>query len=221
MVDGHTVLDSTRGKLLHESNIRAVYYAPVRRLRSGRDGGQRPSHALPVQGRCVVLVAEGWRARARERRLALPRAAAAGAMAGGPCGAVLGQGGPVATGGRARARAPARPLPPGGCDGELAPRDRKVKGTTVAASDRPKMLFETSVPPRPYLLRADVLPGVLEPSATTSTCPYKGDATYWHVRTPAGLAEDAAWSYETPLPDAGKAIGHVSFAGDDVEVELS
>ena len=97
----------------------------------------------------------------------------------------------------------------------------KVKGTTVADSDRPKLLFETSVAPRAYLLRADVLPGVLEPSDTTSRCPYKGDATYWHVRTPEGLAEDAAWSYETPLPEAGKAIGHLSFAGDDVEVELS
>ena len=29
LVGSHTVLDSTRGKLLHESNIHAVYYAPV------------------------------------------------------------------------------------------------------------------------------------------------------------------------------------------------
>ena len=36
-----------------------VYYAAARRLRSGRAGRHRPSHALPVQGRCVLLVAEG------------------------------------------------------------------------------------------------------------------------------------------------------------------
>ena len=41
------------------------------------------------------------------------------------------------------------------------------------------------------------------------------------MRTPDGLAEDAAWSHETPLPETGKAIGHLSFAGDDVETEVS
>ena len=96
----------------------------------------------------------------------------------------------------------------------------QVNGERVAESDRPKLLFETSVPPRVYLLRADVLPGVLEPSDTTTACPYKGDATYWHVRTPDGLVEDGAWSYETPLPEALRVTSHLSFQGEGIEVEL-
>ena len=91
----------------------------------------------------------------------------------------------------------------------------------MGETDRPKMVFETGLAPRPYLLRSDVLPGVLEPSATKTWCPYKGEASYWHVRTSGGLAEDAAWSYETPLPETGKAAGHLSFAGDGVQVEVS
>ena len=100
---------------------------------------------------------------------------------------------------------------------------RRVKagGTVIAETDRPKLVFETSLPPRPYLLRSDVLPGILEQSQTTSSCPYKGEATWWNVRTGDGVIEDAAWSYETPLPEAAKAVSHLSFDGDGIETEVS
>jgi uncharacterized protein (DUF427 family) len=92
----------------------------------------------------------------------------------------------------------------------------------IAATERPKLLFETSIPARPYLLRADVAPGVLERSETTSTCPYKGFATYWHVRTPDGaLIEDAAWSYEAPLAEATSVAGHIAFDPEKVAVEVA
>ena len=92
----------------------------------------------------------------------------------------------------------------------------RARGEVVAETHRPVMLFETGLPPRPYLPRADVRPGVLSPTATRTICPYKGEAAYWSV---AGL-EDAAWSYETPLPEAMRAQGHVSFDGEGIEVEV-
>ena len=33
--------------------------------------------------------------------------------------------------------------------------------------------------------------------------------------------EDAAWSYETPLPEALRAAGHVAFDGEGVTVEVT
>lgn len=92
----------------------------------------------------------------------------------------------------------------------------RARGEVVAESDRPVMVFETGLPPRPYLPRADVKPGVLAPSGTRTLCPYKGEATYWSV---AGI-EDGAWSYETPLPETLRAQGHVSFDGDGLELEV-
>jgi uncharacterized protein (DUF427 family) len=89
-------------------------------------------------------------------------------------------------------------------------------GRVVARSQRPKLLFETGLPLRVYIPRADVAAGVLAPSDTRTICPYKGEATYWSV---AGIA-DAAWSYETPLPEAMKAQDHVSFDGDGIEIEI-
>jgi uncharacterized protein (DUF427 family) len=91
-----------------------------------------------------------------------------------------------------------------------------ANGRVVAHSQRPKLLFETGLPMRVYVPRADVTAGVLVRSDKRTTCPYKGESTYWSV---AGIA-DAAWSYETPLPEAMRAQGHVSFDGDGIEIEL-
>ena len=92
----------------------------------------------------------------------------------------------------------------------------RAGGEVVAESDRPVMVFETGVPPRAYLPRTDVKPGVLAPSETRTLCPYKGEASYFSV---AGI-EDGAWSYETPLPEALRTQGHVSFHGDGIEMEV-
>ncbi len=66
---------------------------------------------------------------------------------------------------------------------------------------------------------SDVVPGLVSAgSGLRSVCPYKGEATYWTV----GGVQDAAWSYETPLPDALRAQGHLCFdeGADGVEVTL-
>jgi uncharacterized protein (DUF427 family) len=77
-------------------------------------------------------------------------------------------------------------------------------GQELAASDRAVALDETGLPTRYYLPRKDVRTDLLEPSETTSHCPFKGDATYFS----APGAKDAFWVYESPseedaLPIAG------------------
>jgi uncharacterized protein (DUF427 family) len=95
---------------------------------------------------------------------------------------------------------------------------RVLRGDDVLAeTTRAKLLFETSLPRRVYVPGGDVAPGVLVPSESTSVCPYKGTASYWAVDG----AADAAWSYETPLPEALKVQGHVCFdAADGLQVEV-
>jgi uncharacterized protein (DUF427 family) len=82
------------------------------------------------------------------------------------------------------------------------------------------LVFETSMPARAYIPRGDVVAGHLAPSPTTSTCAYKGDATYWHVHAGGQVFPDAAWSYELPLAAAMKIAGHVAFGADGLTVEL-
>ena len=96
----------------------------------------------------------------------------------------------------------------------------RAAGAIVAETTRPKMLFETGVVPRVYVPRADVVPGTLEPSEKRTVCPYKGEAGYWSIVVDGHRLEDAAWSYELPLSEATKVADHVSFEGEDVEVQL-
>ena len=88
-------------------------------------------------------------------------------------------------------------------------------GTVLARSTRPKLVFETALPIRPYIPRADVMVD-LAPTETHTVCAYKGDASYWSA---AGL-EDVAWSYETPRGEAAGLEGHVAFDPAHVEVTL-
>ena len=75
-------------------------------------------------------------------------------------------------------------------------------GQVLAESDRAIVLSETGLPDRYYLPREDVQIDLLEPSETTSHCPFKGDATYFS----APGARDAFWVYEEPDQEAAEPV---------------
>jgi uncharacterized protein (DUF427 family) len=41
----------------------------------------------------------------------------------------------------------------------------------------------------------------LDKTAKTSTCPWKGEASYYSIVTKSTTLQNAAWSYEDPKPD--------------------
>ena len=75
------------------------------------------------------------------------------------------------------------------------------------------VVAETGGPLRFYLPREDVL-AALRPSDTTTTCPYKGRASYSSLD---GI-EDVAWSYAEPLESMLPARDMVCFDASKVEV---
>lgn len=83
-------------------------------------------------------------------------------------------------------------------------------GVTVVDSSSVMMIHETGLLPRWYFPTADVSTDLLEPSGTTSHCPFKGDARYWHVRVGTRLVEDAFWEYPRPLAGAAGIEGLLS-----------
>ena len=50
-----------------------------------------------------------------------------------------------------------------------------------------------------------------EESATTSTCPWKGEASYYSLTVDGERNEDAAWYYPTPKPAAAEIKDRVAF----------
>jgi uncharacterized protein (DUF427 family) len=59
---------------------------------------------------------------------------------------------------------------------------------------------------------------VLRRSTHKTRCPYKGEASYYSIVTPDGVAENVIWTYENPLPVAAKIAGHLAF--DTTRVDL-
>ena len=49
------------------------------------------------------------------------------------------------------------------------------------------------------------------PSDHTFTCPWKGEASYYHVVVDGRENRDAAWYYQTPKPAAAEIAGRVAF----------
>ena len=70
-----------------------------------------------------------------------------------------------------------------------------------------------------YLPREDVAMAFLEPSPTRTTCPHRGEATYFGIVTKSGRLLDAAWSFESPKPGFERIAGHLAFDPEAVTVE--
>jgi len=104
------------------------------------------------------------------------------------------------------------------------PSDKLVRvtvgGELVAESRRALALHETHLRTRWYLPIEDVREGVLEPSDTTSHCPYKGDASYYSVRAGGELHPDLVWTYRDPIADVREIAGLVSFYDEKVDLTV-
>jgi uncharacterized protein (DUF427 family) len=86
----------------------------------------------------------------------------------------------------------------------------------VADTVRARALFETGHPARYYFPPEDVRLELLEPSARSTRCAYKGAASYWHVRAGGRLHDDAAWTYAAPLRDGEPVRDLIAFDEDCV-----
>jgi uncharacterized protein (DUF427 family) len=51
----------------------------------------------------------------------------------------------------------------------------------------------------------------LKPSGTHTTCPWKGEASYYHIEVDGDVNEDAAWYYPNPKDAAQNIKDHVAF----------
>jgi uncharacterized protein (DUF427 family) len=223
VVGDRTVLDTTRGQLLHETNLMPVLYVPIEDIDADAlEPSDKHTHC-PFKGD-----ASYWSLRAGDRfskdavwtyREPLERASWLEGHAAfywdrvdrwlEEDDEVLGHlRDPYH---RVDARPSSRPV-------------QVVAGDVVLAeSAAPVLLYETSLPVRAYVPREDVK-AELVPSDTRTICPYKGEASYWTVRLPDGRElKDAVWSYagDGLLADGPPQIdGLVAFLHDDVEVRI-
>ncbi|WP_417489006.1 DUF427 domain-containing protein [Maricaulis sp.] len=91
----------------------------------------------------------------------------------------------------------------------------------LAARAEALELREHVYPPVLYIRRIDIAPRFLQRPLQTSWCPYKGKASYFHIRLKDGtVLENAAWSYEGPFAHVAAIKDRLAFYPDKVSVEL-
>lgn len=98
---------------------------------------------------------------------------------------------------------------------EIKPNARRCRvihqGVTFADTHASMTLIEKGHEPVHYFPRADVNMARLQRSAHTTHCPFKGEATHYHLLTEDGPVENAAWSYENPFDAAAQIKGYLAF----------
>ncbi|WP_342076191.1 DUF427 domain-containing protein [Yoonia sp. SS1-5] len=95
----------------------------------------------------------------------------------------------------------------------------RAGGAVLGESTNALELTEGDYPPVIYFPRADIAMAFLEPSETTSTCPFKGKASYYSIVAKSGPIADAVWSYEDPIAAVAEIKDYLAFYPSKVAVE--
>jgi uncharacterized protein (DUF427 family) len=106
----------------------------------------------------------------------------------------------------------------------IEPTTRRIRvsagSTVIADTTHALTLREATYPPVYYIPRSDADRTKLLRTDRVTHCPYKGDASYFSIRTASGATIDnAIWSYETPYPAMAEIAGHLAFYPDKVTIE--
>jgi uncharacterized protein (DUF427 family) len=98
----------------------------------------------------------------------------------------------------------------------------RVGGVTVADTERALSLAEADYPVAQYIPLEDVDQSLLDRTTTQTYCPYKGDASYYNVKTPDGTTEtDLIWTYEHPYQSVAEIAGHIAFYPNRAEITVA
>ncbi|CAN5426148.1 DUF427 domain-containing protein [soil metagenome] len=90
--------------------------------------------------------------------------------------------------------------------------DQVVADTKAALS-----LKEASYPAVIYVPRADVDMALVERTAHSTYCPYKGDASYYSIPSGGDRSVNAIWTYEAAYAPVAAIDGHMAFYPDRVD----
>lgn len=104
---------------------------------------------------------------------------------------------------------------------DITPNARRVvvtvAGRVVADTRRALTLKEASYPAVQYIPREDLVMSLLDRSAHTTYCPYKGECNYYSIPSGGERSINAVWTYENPYPAVAAIKDHVAFYPDRVD----
>lgn len=95
----------------------------------------------------------------------------------------------------------------------------RAAGAVIAETRNALLLTEGEMDTVVYFPREDIAMAFVDPSDTTTHCPFKGNASYYSVVAKSGPLTDSVWSYEDPIDDVSQIAGYMAFAHEKVTVE--
>ena len=106
----------------------------------------------------------------------------------------------------------------------ISPSDSHVEvrldGELLASTDHALRLEETGLPARYYLPPDDVRMELLRSTTFHTTCPFKGEASYWSADINGQSYDGVVWAYPEPITAAADIAGFLSFYPDRAEVTV-
>ncbi len=104
---------------------------------------------------------------------------------------------------------------------DYEPSPRRVRAVwrdeTLVDSTDVLLVRETGHLPVYYFPCGDVAMDRLVATASTTHCPWKGDACYWSVHADGQVAENAAWAYPEPLEEASALRDRIAFYWESLD----
>ena len=93
----------------------------------------------------------------------------------------------------------------------------RVGELLIARSESAIRILETASPPTFYLPGKDINMDLLQSASGHSFCEWKGEASYYDLKTADIYVKEVAWSYEKPYPEFTAVAGYLSFYPSRVE----
>lgn len=92
----------------------------------------------------------------------------------------------------------------------------RIDDDVIASSTHALELKEGGYPPVFYIPFDDIKMDKLTSSATSTHCPFKGDASYWS----AGDVKDVMWAYQPPYDEMSGIRDHGAFYPNKVSIDV-
>ena len=96
----------------------------------------------------------------------------------------------------------------------------RLGGEVLASTDSALRLEETGLPARYYIPRKDVRMDRLVATSFQTTCPFKGQASYWSAEVDGQSRDGVVWSYQTPKAEVREIKDMLSFYPDRTDVTV-
>ena len=95
----------------------------------------------------------------------------------------------------------------------------RAGGAVLGETSNALEMREGDMAPVIYFPRSDIAMAFFDRSDSRTTCPHKGEASYFTLHTKSGQVPDAAWSYEAPMEAVAEIKDHLAFYPGKVTIE--